>query len=172
MSADDADDADWDDADRCIASCSLSSTLRTLCICVICVICGPITNCLSSLRRSRPRLRIADCGLQIGLTPEAGGRSSRPRVAGGGWRVAGQDSDRADARGWRTFVPSEPRPRGRGHGDGDLSGSSLPESARGGSLGLSGRLVVALLESIDLPDGIRRILHLEIGVEGLVGLPR
>ena len=29
--------------------------------------------------------------------------------------VLQSSSDRADARGWRTFVPSEPRPHGRGH---------------------------------------------------------
>ena len=60
--ADDADDADRDDADRCVASCSRSSALRTVCICVI---CRPMTNGLSSFRRSRPKKSIADCELQI-----------------------------------------------------------------------------------------------------------
>ena len=53
-------------------------------------------------------------------------RPSRPAMTEDARTVAGDPgpapnsdaisaSDRADARGWRTCVPSEPRPHGRGH---------------------------------------------------------
>ena len=52
-------------------------------------------------------------GFDVGERRVAGGGW----VASGGWRVVKTQNgpDRADARGWRTFVPSEPRPHGRGH---------------------------------------------------------